>query len=40
VVAGDLDTRDSSANGGWANAMRDLPAATTKGGMLYVFALP
>jgi PQQ-dependent dehydrogenase (methanol/ethanol family) len=40
VVAGDLDTRDRSANGGWANTMQDLPAATNKGGMLYVFALP
>jgi lanthanide-dependent methanol dehydrogenase len=40
VVAGDLDVRDRSANGGWANAMQDLPAATNKGGMLYVFALP
>jgi glucose dehydrogenase len=40
VVAGDLDTRDASANGGWANAMRDLPAATTKGGILYAFRLP
>jgi lanthanide-dependent methanol dehydrogenase len=40
VVAGDLDPRDSSANTGWMNAMRDLPAATTKGGMLYVFRLP
>jgi PQQ-dependent dehydrogenase (methanol/ethanol family) len=40
VVAGGLDTRDSSAALGFANAMKDLPAATTKGGMLYVFALP
>ena len=40
VVAGDLDTRDGSAAGGFANAMRDLKARTTKGGMLYVFALP
>jgi alcohol dehydrogenase (cytochrome c) len=40
VVAGDLDTRDSSAALGFANAMKDLPAFTTKGGMLYVFALP
>jgi PQQ-dependent dehydrogenase (methanol/ethanol family) len=40
VVAGGLDTRDSSAALGFVNAMKDLPAATTKGGMLYVFALP
>ncbi len=40
VVISDLDTRDSSAALGMANAMRDLPSATTKGGMLYVFALP
>jgi glucose dehydrogenase len=40
VATGDIDTRDSSANSGWANAMRDLPGATTLGGMLYVFALP
>jgi PQQ-dependent dehydrogenase (methanol/ethanol family) len=40
VVAGDLDTRDGSAAAGFANAMRDLKERTTKGGMLYVFALP
>ena len=40
VVAGDLDTRDGSAAGGFANTMRDLKERTTKGGMLYVFALP
>ena len=40
VVAGDLDVRDSSAALGFANAMKDLPSVTTKGGMLYVFALP
>jgi PQQ-dependent dehydrogenase (methanol/ethanol family) len=40
VVAGGLDTRDSSAALGFANAMKDLPSVTTKGGMLYVFALP
>jgi PQQ-dependent dehydrogenase (methanol/ethanol family) len=40
VVAGDLDTRDTGAGGGWANALPDLPQATSKGGMLYVFALP
>ena len=40
VVAGDLDTRDGTAALGFANAMRDLKEATTKGGMLYVFGLP
>ncbi|MFL5494244.1 MAG: methanol/ethanol family PQQ-dependent dehydrogenase [Gemmatimonadales bacterium] len=40
VVAGGLDTRDSSAALGFVNAMKDLPQVTTKGGMLYVFALP
>jgi lanthanide-dependent methanol dehydrogenase len=40
IVAGGLDARDSTAALGFVNAMRDLPDATTKGGMLYVFALP
>ncbi len=40
VVAAGLDTRDSSAALGFVNAMKDLPSATTKGGMLYAFALP
>jgi PQQ-dependent dehydrogenase (methanol/ethanol family) len=40
IVAGGLDPRDSTAALGFVNAMRDLPDATTKGGMLYVFALP
>ena len=40
VVAGGLDIRDSSAALGFVNAMKDLPQATTKGGMLYVFSLP
>jgi alcohol dehydrogenase (cytochrome c) len=40
VVAGDLDVRDSTAALGFVNAMTDLPQATTKGGMLYVFGLP
>jgi len=40
VVAGGLDTRDSSAALGFVNAMKDLPQYTTKGGMLYVFSLP
>ncbi|PYT01627.1 MAG: PQQ-dependent dehydrogenase, methanol/ethanol family [Acidobacteria bacterium] len=40
IVAGDLDTRDETAAVGWGSAMQDLPNATTKGGTLYVFALP
>jgi PQQ-dependent dehydrogenase (methanol/ethanol family) len=40
IVTGDLDTRDRSANSGWANVLGDLPQATNKGGMLYVFSLP
>jgi lanthanide-dependent methanol dehydrogenase len=40
VVAGGLDIRDSSAALGFVNAVRDLPEKTTKGGILYVFALP
>jgi PQQ-dependent dehydrogenase (methanol/ethanol family) len=40
IVAGDLDPRDASAAKGFATAVADLPDHTTKGGMLYVFALP
>jgi lanthanide-dependent methanol dehydrogenase len=40
IVAGDLDPRDGSAALGFVNAMKDLPEHTTKGGSLYVFALP
>jgi glucose dehydrogenase len=40
VVTGDLDTRDQTAGNGWGEVMKDLPAHTTKGGTLYVFALP
>ncbi len=40
IVAADLDPRDSTAGAGFVNAMRDLPEHTTKGGTLYVFALP
>jgi len=40
IVAGDLDTRDQTAAAGWGKAMEELPMATTKGGTLYVFALP
>ena len=40
IVAGDLDARDGTAALGFVNAMQDLPEHTTKGGTLYVFALP
>ena len=40
IVVGDLDPRDQTAALGMVGAMRDLPQATTKGGMLYAFALP
>ena len=40
IVAGGLDPRDSSAALGFVAAMTDLPQHTTKGGTLYVFALP
>jgi PQQ-dependent dehydrogenase (methanol/ethanol family) len=40
VVAGDLDPRDGTAALGFANATGDLKDKSTKGGMLYVFALP
>ncbi len=40
VVAGGINTKDGTAALGFANAMTDLPQYTTKGGMLYVFALP
>ncbi|MDB5856970.1 MAG: PQQ-dependent dehydrogenase, methanol/ethanol family [Ramlibacter sp.] len=40
IVSGKLDSRDGTAGGGFVSTMRDLPQATRKGGMLYVFALP
>jgi glucose dehydrogenase len=40
IVVANLDARDATAAKGFANAMADLPDSTTKGGMLYVFALP
>lgn len=40
IVAGGLDKRDGTAALGFVNAMKDLPEYTTKGGTLYVFALP
>ncbi|MDT5295110.1 MAG: lanthanide-dependent methanol dehydrogenase [Acidobacteriota bacterium] len=40
IVAAGLDPRDGTAALGFVNAMGDLPDNTTKGGTLYVFALP
>jgi PQQ-dependent dehydrogenase (methanol/ethanol family) len=40
IVSADLDSRDGSGALGFVNAMRDLPKHTTKGGTLFVFALP
>jgi lanthanide-dependent methanol dehydrogenase len=40
IVSAELDARDSTAALGFVNAMADLPQHTTRGGMLYVFALP
>lgn len=40
VVAANMDTRDATGALGFANAMKDLQAATKAGGRLYVFALP
>ena len=40
VVSGQLDPRDGTAALGFVNAMGDLPAYTTRGGMLYTFSLP
>lgn len=40
IVAAGLDPHDPTGALGFVNAMTDLPEATTKGGMLYVFALP
>jgi PQQ-dependent dehydrogenase (methanol/ethanol family) len=40
IVSGGLDARDPTGALGFVSAMKDLPAATTKGGMLYVFKLP
>ena len=38
IVAGGLDPRDSTAALGFADAMKDLPQYSTKGGTLYVFS--
>jgi glucose dehydrogenase len=40
VVAGMANPEDTTVALGFAGAMRDLPGATTRGGTLYVFALP
>ncbi len=40
VVSGDLSPQDPTAGGGFVGAMGDLPQYTSKGGTLYVFALP
>jgi glucose dehydrogenase len=40
IVSGNLDPHDGTAALGFVNAMGDLPQKTTRGGMLYVFALP
>ncbi len=40
IVSGGLDSRDPTAAIGMVGAMQDLPQHTSKGGMLYVFALP
>jgi glucose dehydrogenase len=40
IVSGGLDASDVTAGNGTAYAVRDLPKYTTRGGMLYVFALP
>ena len=40
IVDGELDPRDPTAALGFANAVKDLPNKTVRGGMLYVFALP
>lgn len=40
IVAAELDPRDPTAALGFVNAMSDLPQATTRGGVLSVFALP
>lgn len=40
VVVNELDTRDATASTGWGGAMSSLKDATTRGGALYVFAVP
>jgi PQQ-dependent dehydrogenase (methanol/ethanol family) len=40
IVSADLDERDPTAALGFVNAVKDLKKRTTKGGTVYVFALP
>ncbi|MBB4125965.1 PQQ-dependent dehydrogenase (methanol/ethanol family) [Xanthomonas translucens] len=40
IVVNNLDPRDATAGGGWANAVGDLKQRSNAGGTLYVFALP
>jgi glucose dehydrogenase len=40
IVAGGLDSRDSTAALGFVNATKELPNYTSPGGTLYVFSLP
>jgi lanthanide-dependent methanol dehydrogenase len=40
IVSNELDPRDPTAAKGMVNAVTDLPQKTSRGGMLYVFALP
>jgi PQQ-dependent dehydrogenase (methanol/ethanol family) len=40
TVSQEVDARDGTVGLGFANAMKDLPKYTVKGGMLHVFALP
>lgn len=40
ILTAGHDPRDSTAGGGWAQVMADLPSKTTQGGTLYVFTLP
>jgi PQQ-dependent dehydrogenase (methanol/ethanol family) len=40
IVSAELDPRDPTGANGFVGAMKDLPQFTTKGGTLYVFALP
>jgi hypothetical protein len=40
IVSADLDERDPSAALGFVNAVKDLKQKSSKGGTIYVFALP
>jgi lanthanide-dependent methanol dehydrogenase len=40
IVSADLDANDPTAALGFANAVKDLKTKSSKGGMVYVFALP